>query len=1442
VDDLDIFSAALELGTPEEREKYVDEACVDNPALRERVEALLRSSAKVSHFMEAPLPRIEGSPTLDVPPTTEQPGQTIGHYKLLEEIGEGGMGVVYMAEQQEPVHRQVALKILKPGMDTRQVIARFEAERQALALMDHPSIAHVFDAGTAESGRPYFVMEFVDGSRLTECCDQKQLATRQRLELFVQVCLAVQHAHQKGIIHRDLKPSNVLVTLYDDVPVPKIIDFGIAKAVHRQPGELAVTTSHGLMMGTPLYMSPEQAGTSGLDVDTRSDIYSLGVILYELLTGHTPFDDERVREAGYDEIRRMIREEEPPRPSARISTLGEAAAATVSMCRKTEPARLSRMVRGDLDWIVMKALEKDPARRYQTANDLAQDIQRHLADEPIDARPPSLFDHAAKWTHRHRPLVWSAAALLVLSTIGSTVSALLIGRERSELAQAYKDKGEQLEATQRAEGLAKQQEGLAKEQQRLAKQQQKLAVAQREEATRQRDAAEENLYLAHIHLAWQDWHAGQVSRIYEMLQKYLPQSGRRDFRGWEWYFLLSLCHRERILLRDPAEVGFACMAWNAKRNWLAGGSRSGQIHVWDPTSGKQLFTLQGSLSGVYGVAWSPDGNFFAAGSAEDVRVWDIRSRAEICRWCASPTSLNQQLSWSPDGKYLAYEDLDDCVTIRSLIDGKLLRTRLGEGVSVASIAWSADGKYMAIGSKNVNERFAVRISDPMTGREIRSWEPVEYDVLTLAWSPDGKRLATGTYGQRLQVWETGSWRELLRIPHSSGIEAVAWSPDGRYLGSCTRGAEAIVWDSQSGKQVNALRGHTDWIRHIAWGPDGQCLATQASDGIRVWDPKKSTENASLDHSGVEGFAWCRDGSRLATIGGGKVRIWNSSRRREIASWDRRADYFVWHPDGKRLALMRLAEKTVEVVDAHTGRVELTFPCFGGPRPSNGPLDWSRDGTRLAFADDLLSVSIADVSTGRILTSLHGHSGPVGTVRFRPDGRLLASTAWDGTVRVWDPAAGKCLVTYQGHAPGRWISGLAWSPDGKQIASGGWDQRIEVWDAETGKGVASLSGHTSPVWGLDWSAAGMRLASASSDGTVKLWNTNIWEEVLSIDIGSTGGLARWSPDSKQLATARKAGNTVELWDSAAAYEFAESAAYRLERAQLLALRGRPDEARALLQRWIAEYPRDSAYCAALAAVHFDEGARLLHRDPQRAVAAFTEALRLKPGEGSYLLRRAIAYSNLREFEKAAADYRAVIRLDPQACVARNALAMLYLAAGRLDHYRATCAACVEHFGRTEDPETAASVVLTCAAGPDAVGDWSKVIGLAEMARRSDAKSPFYECVLGMILYRAGRFGEAIEHLTEANPNVVMSIDTAGMLVEHRYFLGLAQYRVAHAKEAKKWLDEVDHDSVASSIFAWEFPDLGARVWFHRALIESLRAEAARVIGISEKQSSTKEKPK
>jgi serine/threonine protein kinase len=436
-----IFHAALAIEAPEQRAAYLDAACGNQEELRRRVAALLSRVAET----EGPLDRAGFNlPATPDKPLAEQPGTMIGPYKLLEQSGEGGMGLVFMADQLQPVRRRVALKVLKPGMDTRQVVARFEAERQALALMDHPHIAKIHDAGTTASGRPYFVMELVRGVPITEFCDQRRLTTRQRLELFATVCQAVQHAHHKGIIHRDLKPSNVLVTLHDTVAVPKVIDFGIAKATGQQLTERTLFTQFAQMIGTPLYMSPEQAEMNGLDVDTRSDVYALGVLLYELLTGTTPFESATLKQVGLDEMRRIIREEEPPTPSQRLRTLGAQACATVSDRRGVDGRQLGQALRGELDWIVMKALEKDRNRRYESASAFAADVQCYLHDEAVAACPPSAGYRLRKFARRNRRALVMVGILAVSLVAATTVSAwqAAVAREAQRQAEADRKQAE----------------------------------------------------------------------------------------------------------------------------------------------------------------------------------------------------------------------------------------------------------------------------------------------------------------------------------------------------------------------------------------------------------------------------------------------------------------------------------------------------------------------------------------------------------------------------------------------------------------------------------------------------------------------------------------------------------------------------------------------------------------------------------------------------------------------------------------------------------------------------------------------------------------------------------------------------------------------------------------------------------------------------------------
>jgi serine/threonine protein kinase len=535
-----LFLAASDLADPAERAAFMERECAGDTELRARVEALLRAHAA------APLP---AAPQATVDSTRRQPvtvdhgdptarvGAVLaGKYKLIEAIGEGGMGSVFVAQQTEPVKRTVAVKVIKAGMDSQAVLVRFEAERQALAMMDHPNIARVLDAGTTDAGRPFFVMELVKGTPITRYCDEHKLTPRQRLELFVPVCQAIQHAHQKGIIHRDIKPSNVLVAMYDDRPVPKVIDFGVAKAAGQTLTDKTLMTGFGVVVGTPEYMSPEQASLNNLDIDTRSDVYALGVLLYELLTGTTPVDKKRLGKAALLEILRIVREVEAPRPSAKLSTLDTLP--SVAANRGTEPAKLSRLLKGELDWLVMKALEKDRGRRYETANALARDIQRYLADEMVEARPPSVGYRLSKFLRRHKGPVLAANLVilaLVSGMVGTTLGLFEAWHQeniaRGETAEKEKARlGEAQRVQERDDALK----------------QAALRVKERDKAN---DELTHRLGVSTMVLANDAYDIRDFKLSAERLAK-VPEKQR----GWEWRYL----HRQ-------LQGGIFCPLWTQER-------------------------------------------------------------------------------------------------------------------------------------------------------------------------------------------------------------------------------------------------------------------------------------------------------------------------------------------------------------------------------------------------------------------------------------------------------------------------------------------------------------------------------------------------------------------------------------------------------------------------------------------------------------------------------------------------------------------------------------------------------------------------------------------------------------------------------------------------------------------------------------------------------------
>ncbi len=551
LDEESIFDVAIQLECSQGRASYLQQVCGNDLALMERVKSLLEIHYNDQSFLANP--PVDMPATLEARTVKERPGDSIGPYKLLQKIGEGGFGVVYMAQQTRPVRRKVALKIIKPGMDTHEVIARFEAERQALAMMDHPNIAKVFDGGETESGRPYFVMELVKGISITQFCDEQRLPTDSRLRLFSTVCSAIQHAHQKGVIHRDIKPANVMVTLHDGQPVPKVIDFGVSKAINQQLTEKTLFTNYGQMVGTPQYMSPEQAEMSGLDVDTRSDIYSLGVLLYELLTGTTPLEAERLRNAGFAEMQRLIKEQDPPKPSTRVSGATDRVTAS-AMLRGISAQALQRSLRGELDWVVMMALEKDRSRRYETAKGLANDLERYLCNEAVSACPPSRTYALRKAIRRNRVLVFATSAVIVALAIGwfATLS------QKRETVLALQDK-----ETARVEAVIARGDA---------------------EAARAREAAESSnrqhlIELQSLQLAYEALNSGNTQNARKYLKRVKPIDGSPE--SIPYRFLSA-----RIRELDPVRIEFssriACWMADPLDDFHAVVLESGDIVLVDP--------------------------------------------------------------------------------------------------------------------------------------------------------------------------------------------------------------------------------------------------------------------------------------------------------------------------------------------------------------------------------------------------------------------------------------------------------------------------------------------------------------------------------------------------------------------------------------------------------------------------------------------------------------------------------------------------------------------------------------------------------------------------------------------------------------------------------------------------------------------------------------------
>jgi WD40 repeat protein/serine/threonine protein kinase len=1054
-------------------------------------------------------------------PDPNAPPQYVGPYRVLEKLGEGGMGAVYKAEQRSPVKRTVALKLIRPGLSTQEVLARFESERQALARMNHPNVARVLDAGVDEQGRPYFAMEYVPGTPITRFADDNKLSIKKRLELFKQVCDAIAHAHTKSLLHRDIKPTNVLAYLDDGKPMVKVIDFGIAKALTGDKlTDRTFSTERGLAVGTYESMSPEQAEGSP-DIDTRTDVYSLGVLLYELLTGAKPFDEQTLKQAADHEIRRMIREVDPPRPSTRLSSLGESAA-KIAAARQEQLEALAGRLRRELEWIPLMAMRKERDRRYASPMAFAEDIQNYLDGKPLEAAPDSMNYRLRKYFRRNRGPIAAALTIIILLVCGiAGTTAGLIGQSRERVR-------------------AQRQEHYAEERRKDAENAKAIARAEAAEALRQG-------YFASIAAATVATERLQLPLAREFLDATAPTQ-----RLWEWGYLRAqtdtsvgtFCADQPLL---------SCLAFSPDGSLLATGSENGETRLWDTQTQTLRVTLPKDDYPIHSITFSPDGMLVAtAGGA--IRLWNIKSGQEHMTLFGRRGTV-RSVAFSPDGTRLVSGSEDTTAQIWDVETGQILKVLQGHENHVQSVAFSPDGRRVATASGDTT----ARVWDVAGGTPILTLRGHVNGIDSICFSPDGRRLATGSMDNVSYVWDGLTGRSIAKLHrHDKGVSSVAFSPDGAYLVTGSYDRTCRIWDIVNWREVAVLRGHDGVIRCVAYSPDGSRVATASRDGtVRIWLARGSDPSTELPghtkHEQIDTAAFSPDRHRLVTavhlvfsmghkltdnmhldaarepgeVDDPTARVWNlpdGTEFKRLKGHSATIDAVVFSPDGTRLATVA-GDNSARVWDAHSGNTVAVMQGEG--EAVIHCVAFSPDGKWLATGSQDWSVCIWQAANGKLLKTLPGHQNNVVSVAFSADGKRLLSASQDDVARIWDTETGKELTTLAG------VRRAKFSADGRFLMTAADDYVAYVRDASTLQEIAVLRGHDHNVAAMDFAPDGTRVATASADNTARIWETTSGRELATLR-GHEDWLVdiAFSPDGTQVFTI-SADHVVRTWDSVSA---------------------------------------------------------------------------------------------------------------------------------------------------------------------------------------------------------------------------------------------------------------------------------------------------------------------